>query len=831
MRELGASSSSGVYGVFGHRLAWEVARWAKLRGPSSTAFTELMQIDGLVEALNLPYKNSAELDKLVDKHLPGRPPFERHRVKVAGQIFDVYFRDIIACVRALFGDMDFCPILAFAPEKHYMDDEHQERLYHDMHTGKWWWDVQKRVEERPECRGATIIPIIFSSDKTQLTLFRNKSAYPLYMTIGNIPKEVRRKPSARAYVLLGYLPTSGLKHITSIASRRRCLSNLFHSCLERITAPLKEAGVHGERMSTADGKVRRCHPIFACYISDYPEQVLVTCTINGDCPLCGARHDELELFDRAVADGTTSSLRHLGSVLDVLHSADQAGWYTRCSNNRVRPVRKPFWEGLPFAHPYRSITPDVLHQLYQGVVKHLLAWLVDAYGPEEMDARCRRLPPNHNIRIFMAGISSLTHLTGQTHDDICRELLGLIIGAPVQMPPGISVPRAGSRIVAAVRGILDFVYLSQYPVQTSESLSLVNDALQTFHNNKAVFVELGIRENFNLPKLHFAVHYVSQIKLFGTTDNFNTQYTERLHIDYAKHAYAATNRKNELPQMTAWLERREKVMRHEQYIRWRLAGSPSASSREWTPPGLELDRKLELTKYPTMSVSLDVLERDYGARFLRAALARYVALKNRPTLQTIQQVEDAAMNICLPFDKLSVWHRVKYTRQDPWTGEHTTADSIHVRPARTDAHGQHIPGRFDTALLNMNDGRALPTGVQGHRVGRVRAVFTIPKAAESRLFLPGVVLPKRLAYVEWYTPFPRRPEPDHRMYKISPSDAPGGGTLASIVPAANIRRSVHLFPKFGRTAPSEWTSSSVLDQCRVFFVNSFTDKHLYRILY
>ncbi|KAM6496352.1 hypothetical protein JOM56_009058, partial [Amanita muscaria] len=57
--------------------------------------------------------------------------------------------------------------------------------------------------------GATIVPVIISTDKTQLTLFRNKNAYPIYMTIGNIPKEIRRRPSMRAYVLLVDCPRAG----------------------------------------------------------------------------------------------------------------------------------------------------------------------------------------------------------------------------------------------------------------------------------------------------------------------------------------------------------------------------------------------------------------------------------------------------------------------------------------------------------------------------------------------------------------------------------------------------------------------------------------------
>ena len=100
------------------------------------------------------------------------------------------------------------------------------------------------------------MPIILSSDKTQLTLFRNKSAYPLYLTIGNIPKEIRRKPSKRAYVLLAYLPTTQLENVTNKAARHRQISNLYHACMGKILQPLQDAGLSGIFMTSGDGLTR-----------------------------------------------------------------------------------------------------------------------------------------------------------------------------------------------------------------------------------------------------------------------------------------------------------------------------------------------------------------------------------------------------------------------------------------------------------------------------------------------------------------------------------------------------------------------------------------------
>lgn len=50
-------NDNNMYAPFASKLDWKVAEWAKLRGPSSSAFNELLQIDG-VSKPNHRYKIS-----------------------------------------------------------------------------------------------------------------------------------------------------------------------------------------------------------------------------------------------------------------------------------------------------------------------------------------------------------------------------------------------------------------------------------------------------------------------------------------------------------------------------------------------------------------------------------------------------------------------------------------------------------------------------------------------------------------------------------------------------------------------------------------------------
>jgi len=59
--------------------------------------------------------------------------------------------------------------------------------------------------------------------------------------------------------------------------------------------------------------------------------------------------------------------------------------------------------------------------------------------------------------------------------------------------------------------LLDFVYLAQYQSHTMESIDCLQKSLAAFYDHKAIFLDLGVQKNFDLPKLHSLTYYASSI--------------------------------------------------------------------------------------------------------------------------------------------------------------------------------------------------------------------------------------------------------------------------------------------------------------------------------
>jgi len=179
-----------------------------------------------------------------------------------------------------------------------------------------------------------------------------------------------------------------------------------------------------------------------------------------------------------------------------------------------------------------------------------------------MDNRIRRLPKYPGFRHFSGGISKISQWSGKEAKDLERIFLPLLHG--VQSPEAITATRAE----------LDFIYHAGWKMLGEEDLKRMVDFNQIFHQNKDSFLqtdEQGGREqdHFRIPKLHARHHYPENIRWLGTPYNYSTEITERYHIEIAKKAHKATNRKDYIKQMLLWLRRQEKIYLRGLFLRWR----------------------------------------------------------------------------------------------------------------------------------------------------------------------------------------------------------------------------------------------------------------------
>jgi len=61
--------SDNPYRPFSSKIEWEIARWAKTRGPGSTAFTELMNIEGVCLISHIVIAKFLLIKKLTSRYL------------------------------------------------------------------------------------------------------------------------------------------------------------------------------------------------------------------------------------------------------------------------------------------------------------------------------------------------------------------------------------------------------------------------------------------------------------------------------------------------------------------------------------------------------------------------------------------------------------------------------------------------------------------------------------------------------------------------------------------------------------------------------------------
>ncbi|KAI9459004.1 hypothetical protein HD554DRAFT_2207041 [Boletus coccyginus] len=403
------STKKETYAPFADHDEWELAWWL-IKTVNQRATDEFLKLPITRDHMRPIFSSSHTFLKLIDHNASDGPLAN----DTNSEELELWMKDPVTCVRELIGNPAF-------------DDSM-------MWTGDWWWQTQEHLPS-----GATIVPVIIASDKTHLSRFKgDKTAWLVYLSIGNLSKQVRCEPSRHGAVLLGYLPVSKL--------------TLF----EDNSIPLVAAGQNGVQMIF--------FPILTAYIGDHPKQCLIACYTENRCPKC--------VYPPSfIAEG-------------------------------LQPVFSPFWADLPHTDIFIYISSDILHQLHQGLFKdYLKKWCTTIAGLDDFDAWFHAMSIFPGLQYFNDDILQIRQWTSTNHKQLQQVFIGGLIGITTK-----------PHILQAAYSLTDFICLAQYQSHTDKTIQALLQALDDFHGAKDVFIELGLCEHFNIPKVHSLLHYINMIK-------------------------------------------------------------------------------------------------------------------------------------------------------------------------------------------------------------------------------------------------------------------------------------------------------------------------------
>jgi hypothetical protein len=118
------------------------------------------------------------------------------------------------------------------------------------------------------------------------------------------------------------------------------------------------------------------------------------------------------------------------------------------------------------------------------------------------------------------------------------------------------VPR---QMVQCFAAFLEFCYLVRRNTISETTLNRISNALDRFHVERVIFLESGVRIDFNLPRQHSLNHYRRNIEFFGAPNGLCSSITESKHIKAVKEPWRRSSRFEALGQMLVTNQRLDKL--------------------------------------------------------------------------------------------------------------------------------------------------------------------------------------------------------------------------------------------------------------------------------
>jgi len=334
------------------------------------------------------------------------------------------------------------------------------------------------------------------SDQTHLTnLSGDKKAWPVYITLGNLPSSRRNSPTSMAVLLLALLPIAPKLSNSSKADQhqRQINSDTLQDVFELIIAPLQDPAHDSLPIDCANGKVRMCFSILAAWIADHMENVALHGIKSNVCPRWEVP---------AVKLGTNMKL-YPGRDYAIYHNYDYENWIGETDHADIRPESLGMRLGQNVFYRLNRISPSDLHKQdmlytdYLGLFKHMMHWIqgfLKKQGRlEAFDEVWKALPPYPGCLVPKKAYREVRQLEGKDMRNLGRCVLSVLAVALCQSGSAQLIPF--KRALGSVRALVDFNMMAQYRSHTAETLTYMEDYLDTVHKKQDIFLEFSVTKH------------------------------------------------------------------------------------------------------------------------------------------------------------------------------------------------------------------------------------------------------------------------------------------------------------------------------------------------
>ena len=259
-----------------------------------------------------------------------------------------------------------------------------------------------------------------------------------------------------------------------------------------IFEPLEAITRLGKEMNCSDGMAQHCFPVLAAWIADQAENEAVHGLKRMGCTVCEVPVERLgsdveECFP-------ARDYERYARIVQRYFKLDtwDEDFAISLSAVGVRMNRNIF-AGIPRMTVPLLFKPDVLHNIYLGLFKHMMQWIEDFLKKHDrqavFDEVWKSLPPYPGFFVPKEAYREVTQWQGKEMRNLGRCILGVLASALRRPSPAQSGPFR--QALLCVCALADFSLMAQYRSHTQETLGYMEQYLEDFHRYKDVFQEFN----------------------------------------------------------------------------------------------------------------------------------------------------------------------------------------------------------------------------------------------------------------------------------------------------------------------------------------------------